>query len=74
MQCDIRTNTTYVMYDGLDLDVDCLEVKMTSASAKWRVRLPKKSHLSEFLTLDPLGHIKMIGVILRVNCNRVIKL
>ena len=45
-----------------------------SGLANRRVRLPKKSHLDEFLTFDPLGHIKMIGVILRVNCNRVIKL
>ena len=47
---------------------------MYSDSANRRVNLATKSHLDEFLTFDPLGHIKMIGVISRVNCNRVIRL
>ena len=60
--------------DGSDRWFRPSDYEEDDAPANRRVRLPKKSHLDEFLTFDPLGHIKMIGVISRVNCNTVIKL
>ena len=49
---DIRTNN--VMYDGLDLDVDCLEVKMTSVSTPrdGSAAAPQQQHQEEKPRID----------------------